>query len=131
MNGIRIISVDDEYLIRWTLQKHLEKAGYVVFLAESGEEALRIIKEEAPELALLDIRLPDMDGFDVLERALKINQSLIPIMVTAQEKTEQVVRAMKLGAFDYIIKPFDLKKIQLSIEKALEASRYKREVKHL
>src|SRR3972149_1677979 len=116
MNGIRIISVDDEYLIRWTLQKHLEKAGYVVFLAESGEEALRIIKEEAPELALLDIRLPDMDGFDVLERALKINQSLIPIMVTAQEKTEQVVRAMKLGAFDYIIKPFDLKKIQLSIE---------------
>lgn len=131
MSEIRIIAVDDEYLIRWTLQKNLEKAGYVVLLAETGEEALRIIKEEAPDLALLDITLPGIDGFEVLERALKIDQSLVAIMLTAQEEVEHVVRAMKLGAFDYIAKPFDFKKIQMSIEKALEASQLKREVRHL
>lgn len=115
----KILAVDDEYLIRWTLRKNLEKAGYVIFLAETGAEALRIIKDEAPDLALLDINLPDMDGFEVLERALAIQQSLIPIMITAQEEVELVVRAMKLGAFDYIGKPFDFQNIHASIEKAL------------
>ncbi len=123
MNGVRIISVDDDYLIRWSLRKYLEKAGYVVFLAESGEEALQIIRKEAPVLALLDITLPGMDGFEVLERALEINQSLIPIMVTAQDDADQMVRATRLGAFDYITKPFDLKEVRQSIEKALVNSK--------
>lgn len=115
----KILAVDDEYLIRWTLRKYLEKAGYVVFLAESGEEALQIIEKEAPDLALLDINLPGIDGLEVLERALKINQRLIPIMLTAQVEVGLVVRAMKLGAFDYISKPFDFQDISMSIERAL------------
>src|SRR3990172_312971 len=131
MNGTRILAVDDEYLIRWTLKKNLEKAGYVVFAAETGEEALRIIKEDAPDLALLDIKLPGIDGFELLEKALKIDQGLIPIMLTAQEEIDQVVKAMKLGAFDYISKPFDFKKVKLSVEKALAASQLKQEVKIL
>ena len=131
MSETRILVVDDEHLIRWTLQKSLEKAGYGVILAEMGEEALQKIREEAPDMALLDINLPGMDGFEVLEKALQIDQSIIPIMITAFEDVDCVVKAMKFGAFDYIAKPFDFNKVQLSINKALETHRLKREVKHL
>jgi two-component system response regulator AtoC len=127
----RILVVDDEYLIRWTLQKNLEKEGYEVLLAETGEEALDKVKEEAPDLALLDIKLPGMDGYEVLEKALEIDEGIIPIMITAYDEVERVVRAMKLGAFDYITKPFDFGKVRLSIQKALEASQLKRELRHL
>ena len=72
-----------------------------------------------------------MDGYEVLEKALKIDQDVIPIMITAFEDVERVVKAMRLGAFDYIAKPFDFDKVRLSIRKALEASQLKREVKHL
>ena len=131
MSETRILVVDDEYLIRWTLQKNLEKAGYAVLLAETGEDALQKISEEAPDLVLLDINLPGMDGFEVLEKAFQIDQSFIPIMITAFEDVDRVVRAIKLGAFDYITKPFDFNKVQLSIDKALETHRLKSEVNHL
>ena len=123
--------VDDEYLIRWTLQQNLEKEGYEVLLAETGEEALEKVKEAAPDLALLDIKLPGMDGYEVLEKALKIDEGIIPIMITAYDEVDKVVKAMRLGAFDYISKPFDFSKVYLSIQKALEASQLKREVRHL
>ncbi len=131
MSEARVLVVDDEYLIRWTLQKNLEKEGFEVFLAETGEEALDKLQEEAPDLMLLDIKLPGMDGYEVLERALKIDPGIITIMITAFEDVEKVVRAMRLGAFDYITKPFDFSKIYLSIQKALEASQLKREIRHL
>jgi two-component system, NtrC family, response regulator AtoC len=131
MSETRILVVDDEYLIRWTLQKNLEKAGYGVLLAETGEVALQKISEEAPDLVLLDINLPGMDGFEVLEKAFQIDQSLIPIMITAFDDVDRVVKAVKLGAFDYVVKPFDFNKVRLSIDKALETHRLKREVKHL
>lgn len=131
MAEARILVVDDEYLIRWTLQKNLEKEGYEVLLAETGEEALDKVREEAPDLALLDIKLPGMDGYEVLEKALEIDEGIIPIMITAYDEVERVVRAMKLGAFDYITKPFDFGKVRLSIQKALEASQLKREIRHL
>ncbi|MCJ7784576.1 MAG: sigma-54 dependent transcriptional regulator [Desulfobacterales bacterium] len=131
MSEARILVVDDEYLIRWTLQQNLEKEGYEVILAETGEEALEKVKEEAPDLALLDIKLPGMDGYEVLEKALKIDEGIIPIMITAFDEVEKVVKAMRLGAFDYITKPFDFSKVHLSIQKALETSQLKREVRHL
>jgi DNA-binding NtrC family response regulator len=131
MSEARILVVDDEYLIRWTLQQNLEKEGYGVFLAETGDEALDKLKEEAPDLMLLDIKLPGMDGYEVLERGLKIDPGIITIMITAFEDVDKVVKAMRLGAFDYITKPFDFSKVYLSIQKALEASQLKREVRHL
>ena len=131
MTEARILVVDDEYLIRWTLQQNLVKEGYEVLLAETGEEALDKVKEEAPDLVLLDIKLPGMDGYEVLERSLKIDEGIIPIMITAYDEVERVVRAMRLGAFDYISKPFDFSKVYLSIQKALEASQLKREIRHL
>ncbi len=131
MSEARVLVLDDEYLIRWTLQKNLEKEGYEVILAETGEEALEKVREEAPDLALLDIKLPGMDGYEVLEKALKIDEGIIPIMITAFDEVEKVVRAMRLGAFDYITKPFDFSKVHLSIQKALEASQLRREIRHL
>jgi two-component system response regulator AtoC len=127
----RILVVDDEYLIRWTLQQNLHKEGYEVLIAETGEEALKKVEQETPDLVLLDIKLPGMDGFEVLDRVLRIDRDVIPIMITAFDDVETVVRAMRLGAFDYISKPFEFPKVHLSICKALAASQLKREVKHL
>ncbi len=131
LSEARILVVDDEYLIRWTLQQNLAKEGYEVILAESGEEALAKVEEEAPDILLLDINMPGMDGYEVLERSRKIDQGLISIMITAYDDVERVVRAMRLGALDYITKPFGFKKVHLSIERALAASHLKREVRHL
>ncbi|MFB3885117.1 MAG: sigma-54-dependent transcriptional regulator [Thermodesulfobacteriota bacterium] len=131
MTRARILVVDDEYLIRWTLQQNLEKEGFEVFLAESGEEALARVQDETPDLVLLDIKMSGMDGYEVLEKALRIDQTIVPIMITAFDDVEKVVKAMKLGAFDYITKPFDFEKVYLSIQKALEASQLKREIKRL
>jgi two-component system, NtrC family, response regulator AtoC len=131
MAEARILVVDDEYLIRWTLQQNLIKEGHEVLLAENGAEALEKVKDEAPDLILLDINMPVMDGYEVLEKALKIDSGLIPIMLTAYDDVVRVVRAIKLGAFDYITKPFNFDQVYLSIQKALEASQLKREVNHL
>lgn len=131
MSEARILVVDDEYLIRWTLQQDLEKEGYEVFLSETGEEALEKVKKEAPDLVLLDIKLPGMDGYEVLQEIGRIDRDIVTVMITAYEDVERVVRAMKLGAFDYITKPFDFHKVHLSIQKALEASHIKREIKFL
>ncbi len=131
MAEARILVVDDEYLIRWTFQQNLEREGYEVLLAETGEEAVDKVREEAPDLLLLDIKLPGMDGYEVLEKILRMDQDIFPIMITAYEDVEKVVKAMKLGAFDYITKPFEFNKVHLSIQKALEASQIKREVKYL
>jgi len=127
----RILIVDDEYLIRWTLQQNLEKEGYEVLLSERGEDALEKVEKDAPDIVLLDIKLPGMDGYEVLEKIFKIDRDIIVIMITAYDDVERVVKAMKLGAFDYIAKPFDFNKVFLSINKALEASQIKREVKYL
>jgi two-component system response regulator AtoC len=131
MSEARILVVDDEYLIRWTLLQNLAKEGYEVILAESGEEALVKVTEEAPDIVLLDIKMPGMDGYETLEKVIKTDPGAIPIMITAYDDVERVVRAMRSGAFDYITKPFDFNHINLSIERALAASRIKREIRRL
>jgi two-component system response regulator AtoC len=127
----RILVVDDEYLIRWTLEQNLTKEGYEVLVAGTGEEGLEKVEQEALDLVLLDIKLPGMDGYEVLEKLLEKDRNIVPIMITAFDDVERVVKAMRLGAFDYITKPFDFHKVRLSIQKALEASQIKREVKYL
>ena len=109
----------------------MEKVGYEVFVAETGEEGIQKIKEEAPDIVLLDIKLPGMDGYEVLEEAVKMDPGLVVIMITAYEDIGGVVRAMRLGAFDYITKPFDFDKILISVQKSLETSKLRREVERL
>jgi len=127
----KILVVDDEHLIRWSLEQNLTKQGYDVTTASSGEEALKLAKEESPDLMLLDIQLPGMNGMDVLEKVKENEEDIIVIMVTALGVLETAVKAMRMGAYDYVNKPFNLDELAIVIKKALETGELKREVQHL
>ena len=131
MKKTKILVVDDEHLIRWSLEQNLKKQGYEVTSAGSGEDALRMVREDQPDLVLLDIQLPGINGLEVLERTKEIDEEIIVIMVTAHGGLETAVNAMRLGAYDYINKPFNLDEMAIVIKKALETSDLRREVARL
>ncbi|HEX9078488.1 MAG TPA: sigma-54 dependent transcriptional regulator, partial [Desulfuromonadaceae bacterium] len=131
MKRNKILVVDDEHLIRWSLEQNLKKQGYEVVTAASGEDALRIAREEQPDLVLLDIQMPGMSGIEVLEKLKDYDEEVVVIMVTAQGGLEIAVNAMRLGAHDYVSKPFNLDELAIIIRKALETSDLKREVARL
>ena len=125
----KILIIDDEKLIRKSLQVALEEEGYKCFVAETGAEGLAIARKKTPDLVLLDIRLPDINGIDVLKMLKEIDSELIVIMMTGYGTIENAVLAIKLGAFDYITKPFKTKNITTLIKLALETQTLKRDVK--
>ena len=131
MRQQKILVVDDEHLIRWSLEQNLKKQGYEVVTAASGEDALKLLKDDVPDLMLLDIQLPGIDGLAVLERVKEMEEEIIVIMVTALGVLETAVKAMRMGAYDYINKPFNLDELAIVIKKALETGELKREVAHL
>ncbi|PLX87050.1 MAG: DNA-binding response regulator, partial [Desulfuromonas sp.] len=131
MRKTRILVVDDEHLIRWSLEQSLLKQGYDVVTAASGEDALKQVQEDPPELVLLDIQLPGMDGLEVLSKVKAIDEEIIVIMVTALGVLETAVKAMRMGAYDYINKPFNLDELSIIIKKALETRELRKEVAHL
>jgi DNA-binding NtrC family response regulator len=131
MRKAKILVVDDEHLIRWSLEQSLRKQGYEVLTAASGEDALRQLQEDLPDLMLLDIQLPGMDGLEVLTRAKEIDEDLIVIMVTALGVLETAVKAMRIGAHDYLNKPFNLDELAIIVRKALETRDLRKEVAHL
>src|SRR5512138_3830034 len=124
----KILVVDDEHLIRWSLEQNLKKQGYEVITAGSGEDALRIVREDQPDLVLLDIQLPGISGIEVLEKIKDFDEDIIVIMVTAHGGLETAVTAMRMGAYDYLNKPFNLDEMSIVIRKALETSDLRREV---
>jgi DNA-binding NtrC family response regulator len=128
MRKTRILVVDDEQLIRWSIEQNLKKQGYDVRTAEDGEVALRLVQEEQPDLILLDIQMPGISGLEVLEKVKEIDEDIVVIIVTAQGGLETAVTAMRLGAYDYINKPFNFDELSLVIRKALETSNLLREV---
>ncbi len=105
-----ILVVDDNPVTRVLCSRVLGREGYEVLLAEDGIEALRLVKEKPVDLVLLDVMMPGLDGFDVLEALRKIHPSnrLRILMVTAKDQSEDIVKAFKLGADDYITKPLDM-----------------------
>ncbi|MGE5840960.1 MAG: sigma-54-dependent transcriptional regulator [Deltaproteobacteria bacterium] len=127
----KILVVDDEKLIRWTLEQHLVKEGYDVTTVESAEKGMELITEDPPDLVLLDNRLPEMSGLEMLEKLNVLERGLMVIMITAHGMVETAVKAMKLGAYDYISKPFNLDEITFVIRKALEAGSLRTQVKQL
>ncbi len=131
MRKSRILIVDDEYLIRWSLEKELKQAGYETQQAASGEEALTMMEEAEPDVVLLDLRMPGIDGFKVMEEAKKKGISPLFIIVTGVGDVKTAVRAVKDGAVDYICKPFEIEDVKLRIEMALETERMKRELTSL
>ncbi len=127
----KILVIDDEKLIRWTLEQHLVKEGYDVVTAESAEKGLELLTEDTPDLILLDNRLPEMTGLELLEKLHVQERGLMVIMITAYGMVETAVKALKLGAYDYISKPFNLEEITFVIKKALEAGSLRTQVKQL
>lgn len=114
----RILIVDDELGARESLRIILKNRGYDLLVAESGEEALRIFEQQRPHITLLDIIMPDLDGLKVLEEIKRIDAKAVVIMITAAKSIETAVNAMKLGAYDYITKPFNVDEIRLIVKKA-------------
>ena len=118
-----ILVVDDENSIIQTLSGILQDEGFEVISARDGETALQVVEDEGPDLVLLDISLPGLDGLEVLQQ-LKEHQPLLPvIMVSAYGNVENAVKATRLGAYDFIEKPPHADKIILTVRNALEMSR--------
>ncbi|RJP60679.1 MAG: sigma-54-dependent Fis family transcriptional regulator [Deltaproteobacteria bacterium] len=126
----KLLIVDDELGTRESLRMIFDRE-YDIITAATGEEALGIIEGLRPSLVLLDIIMPGMDGLAVLERINEIDKDIIVIMITATKTVKTAVHAMKLGAYDYITKPFDLDEIRLIIKKALSTQDLRNEVKIL
>jgi len=108
---LKVLLVDDEMLIRYSLQRLIEREGFSVITAESGLEALRQFEQEKPDIVILDIRLPDTSGLTLLKTIKEINPSVTVVMVTACPDIQSSVEAMKMGAFDYLDKPIDTEKL--------------------
>lgn len=127
----KILVIDDEKFITKNLQQHLEKEGCDVFTAESGEEGLEIFKSDAPDIVLLDLNMPGIGGIETLKTVKKLNSDTVVIIITAHGDIETAVSAIKLGAYDFMEKPFDLSRISVLINKAMETVHLKREVSFL
>ena len=124
----RILIIDDDKDLRFNLSSILKDEGYDVLAVEDGREAIKAAQRNCPNLALLDIRLPGVDGMKILEKLKGIDKDLIIIMLTADTEVKDAVKAMKLGAFDYVTKPFDNEELTLIIKKALHTQYLSREV---
>lgn len=131
-NGVeRILVVDDDKDLRFNLSNILKDEGYDVLAVGDGREALKAVQNNSPILVLLDIRLPEMDGMKILEKMKELNHNLAIIMLTAVTDVKDAVKAMRLGAYDYITKPFDNEELILTIKKALSTQYLSREVESL
>jgi DNA-binding NtrC family response regulator len=125
-----VLIVDDEVGTRESV-KMILKHDYEVFLAKDAEEAFLQIKEYSPDVVLLDIILPDIDGLKVLEKIKESDPDMIVIMITATKTVKTAVEAMKLGAYDYVTKPFDIDELRLIISRSLSTQALEKEVKYL
>jgi DNA-binding NtrC family response regulator len=115
--------VDDDPQLRQSFQRLLSGEGHVLKTAASGEAGLDMVREQVPDLAILDVRLPGMDGLETFRRMREIAPKLTAIVMTAYGTTETAIQATKLGAYDYVLKPFDVPDVLELIAKALEAGR--------
>ncbi len=131
MNYKNILIVDDEEFIRLNLKRVYSEEPYRVFLESNGASALKTAEDEDIDLALLDLNLPDMSGLEILKELKKSNPGILVIMITGYASVESAVEALKLGAYDYIKKPFKADAIRLITRLALETQYLKEQVKTL
>jgi two-component system response regulator PilR (NtrC family) len=116
----RILVVDDERSMRELLQIVLRREGHQVRLAEDGPSAVAELEREPIDVLISDIKMPGMSGVDVLREAKRIDPDIVGIMVTAYASTESAVEALRLGAYDYLTKPFDVEELKAKVRNALE-----------
>jgi DNA-binding NtrC family response regulator len=128
---IRVLIVEDEKLIRWSLRQKLSARGYQVTDVENGKAAFEAMNAGVYDLILLDYKLPDTTGLDILRKVRETDGDVVVIMMTAYSSIESAVDAIKLGAYDYITKPFDMDHVLRTADKALETTTLRREVREL
>jgi DNA-binding NtrC family response regulator len=110
------------------LKEALEEEGYKVYAEKNGEDSLKIVKEVIPDLILLDLKMPGMDGIDLLKWVKSLDQNMLVILLTGHASVDSAVSAMKAGAFDYLEKPFKIEHIKVVVDKALSTQSLMREV---
>jgi two-component system NtrC family response regulator len=127
MKDYNILIIDDEAAQRDVLTGYLKKKDYIIFSASSGKEGIEIAKNNPVDIILSDFKMPDLNGIEVLEQVKRINPEISFVIVTAYGTVENAVKAMRLGAFDYISKPVDLDELDLMIERIVEHKNLKSE----
>ncbi len=118
--GNQVLVVDDDQDVRNILRRTLQEAGFRVAAAVDGAEALRLVPELGIGVVLLDVKMPRLSGIDVLKHLVETEPGICVLMVTAVRDTETAVAAMKLGAYDYVIKPFSRDTVVLAVQRAVE-----------
>ena len=113
----KLLIVDDQFGIRILLTEIFQKEGYRIFQASNGKKALEIVKKYKPDLVLLDIKIPGMDGIEILKRLMKIDPNMKVIIMTAYGELNMIQEAMDLGAITYFTKPFDIDDLREAVAK--------------
>jgi len=126
-----VLIIDDDPLIRKTLSGHLSKQGFEVHQAEDGEEGIRTFGEVGPDIVLLDVRLPGLDGIEVLRQIRDMRKRTYVLMMTAYDDMKTTVEAIKLGAFEYLVKPLNTIDLDLTVAKALQVDALEQKVSYL
>src|SRR3989338_7227025 len=125
----KILVVDDEQIIRERMKSLLELDGYEVFIADSGQQGLAVFNEKKPEVIVTDIKMPGMDGIELLEKIKAVSAEAEIIMLTGHGGIETAISSLKKGAFDYMTKPVDFDELSLNIKRALENQKLRQQVK--
>jgi DNA-binding NtrC family response regulator len=128
--AIDILVVDDEEMIRWTLKEALESEGYNIRAFENGRDFLSYFNKHGGDIVLLDVRLPDSNGLDLLLEVTRVDPDAIVVIMTAFGDVETAVNAMKRGAYDYLSKPYSLEEVSLLIRKIVQANLLKSQLHH-
>jgi DNA-binding NtrC family response regulator len=118
-SGTTVLVVDDEEGIRLALERFLSRLGYQVRAAANGAEALEHLTADRPQAMLCDIRMPEMSGVELLPKVLARDPDIAVLMLTAIDEPRTAIECLKLGAFDYLIKPVDLEELELALQHAL------------
>ncbi len=129
--GVAVLVVDDDPMVLDLLAEYLRGNGYNVLTAGSGEEAVSKMRSATLDIALVDLKMPGMDGLETIEQMTGIDPEAVTILMTGFPTLDSSVKAIKLGASDYILKPFKLEEVNLAVNKAAREREVRREVKSL
>lgn len=127
----RVLVIEDDSLVSRTIATHLRKKGFELKLAETGEEGLKLYKDFQPDLTLLDVKLPDINGLEVLRQIRQTSKNAAVVVMTAFDDMKTTVEAIKAGAFEYLVKPLDYLELDLTIDKAFQLKALEEKVSYL
>ena len=131
MKELKIFIVDDERILRVTIADGLRDEGYTVFEFSGASGALQRLLEDKPDVVITDMRMPGMDGLELLERIMQLSPQTVVVLMTAYASVSTAVKALKSGAYDYLTKPFQIEELLAILERICELKKVKSENKRL